>query len=132
MRQKDFFITIRKKSEIQELFRNGKKINTKYLYVRYIISKNYPFFPVHVLFAISKKSGKAYHRNYLKRTLKESLFLFLKDQIHYFPNQTPYHLQIAITPNSNFSSLPFNEKVHEIGFFFQTIENKLKYEPAYH
>lgn len=130
MRQKDLFSTIRKKKEIQKLFRSGKKYKSRNIYIRYRIIPETQLLPVDVLFAVAKKSGKAHYRNYLKRSLKEAVFLFLKQKMKPFSEINSFTLQMAVIPVGEFEHISLTDKINEIGSFFRIIVNEYDHEKS--
>ncbi len=117
--QKEVFISIKNKKDIQKLFSRGEKYSSRHLYVRYLRIDHSGDVPLSVVMGVPKKMGKAHVRNYYKRSLRESLFLALKGN---FPKKdNTSSVMAAIIPNSSFIEIPFETRVEEMKSFLAYI-----------
>ncbi len=87
------YYIIKRKSEISNIFKNGKVYYTKDLKIIYIKNE---FNSIRFIPCVSKKWGKSYQRNRFKRLIREAMWKIIKE----LQNNT-ISLDIAMVANSN-------------------------------
>lgn len=112
MKQSDFYQSLKKKSEIQEIFSRGKIIKSTNLLIkyRYINSESYG---VRVLLAVPSRIRPVVTRNRYKRVLRHVLFEAIKSEVAQ-NGLLLKALSFAIIPRPGYVKVKYSEKIREM------------------
>ena len=102
---------IRKKNEIQFLFKKGKFFSNGCLRFRHLSSEK----PVQFLFSVSKKFGNAPERNHLKRQLREIV------RLSSLTNSVTGDIAIYVTSSPR-DRILYSQLQREVESFFSSIQ----------
>ena len=113
MKQKEIFLSLKKRNEISELFSKGEILYSKNFMVRYLSKNKEAALPFGVLWTVPRKMKRAVDRNRLRRVMKAALYqAFCEIKPNLLPGSATYHM--AILPKREFEVLPHHERVSEM------------------
>lgn len=117
MRQKEVFVSLKKKKEISLIFKSAEKRSTENLLFRYRITFSEP--GLNILIATGREAKNAVERNRMKRVLKAALFLALKSW-----GKPKNAIMGAIHVRKSFLDLPLEKRIREIQKLFKPFYEK--------
>lgn len=123
MKQKEIFLSLKKRDEIAELFTKGETLYSRNFMIRTISKREKKPFPVGILWTVPRKMKRAVDRNRLRRVMKASLYQAFCELGSCF-SKNRGRLHMAILPKKDFEKLSHSERVAEM----KTVLQRLGYE----
>ena len=119
IKQKDLFIAIKSKKNIDELFKKrffcSNQDASLIYYKKSLLPEHADSLPPYsVLWGVNKKIGKAHDRNYIKRVARSILFEILKE------NAQKKKITFAFMPKPSFVTLSYHQKKE---IFYKALKN---------
>ena len=113
MKQKEIFLSLKKRNEIGELFSKGEALYSKNFMIRYVPKGEKAPVPFGVLWTVPRKMKRAVDRNRLRRVMKASLYqAFCEIDPVFEKSRGSFHM--AILPKREFETLSHIERVAEM------------------
>jgi len=120
LKQKELFISIKSKKDIENIFNKSIAIKSKYLMAKVIITKKENLLPLEILWAIPKKIKKAVERNHLKRILRAGFFEVFKNARQVF-NLKNTSAKMAVLPKPEFAVISYEKRQEDITLLLNNI-----------